>query len=85
MKTLLGATEMTTKLCKRTCWSNKYSTVILTPDISRERQEKCFPMQPIPDNVRWFKTGEEMHYFPLEKLQQLHTEVVDNTPAAFLP
>ena len=70
---------------ERTCWSDKYSTVIFNPDISRARQEKCFTMQPIPDYVRWLKTGGEMHYLPLEKLQQLHTEVVDNTPAAFLP
>ena len=68
-----------------TCWSDKYSTVIFNPNISREGQEKCFTMQPIPDYVRWFKTGGEMHYLPLEKLQQLHTEVVDNTPVAFLP
>ena len=26
-----------------------------------------------------------MHYLPLSKLQQRHTEVVDNTPAVFLP
>ena len=57
---------------ERTCWSDKYSTVIFNPDISRARQEKCFTMQPIPDYVRWLKTGGEMHYLPLEKLQQLH-------------
>lgn len=32
-----------------TCWSDKYSMVIFNPDIPRERQEKCFTMQPIPD------------------------------------
>ena len=64
---------------ERTCWSDKYSTVIFNPDISRAREDKCFTMQPIPDYVRWLKTGGEMHYLPLEKLQQLHTEVVDNT------
>ena len=32
-----------------TCCSDKYSMVIFNPDISREREEKCFTMQPIPD------------------------------------
>ena len=69
----------------RTCWSDKYSTVIINPDVPCERSEKFFTMQPIPDYVRWLHTGGEMHHLPLEKLQKLETEVVDNTPAAFLP
>ena len=32
-----------------TCWSDKYSTVIFNLDIPRERQEKCFTMQPCCD------------------------------------
>lgn len=69
---------------KRTCWSDKYCTVIFNPDVPHERQKKLFTMQPIPDHVRWLNTRGEMHYLLLEKLQQLQTHV-DNTPAAFLP
>ena len=68
----------------RTCWSDKYSTVIINPDVPCERPAKFLTMQPIPDYVRWCHTGGEMHHLPLEKLQKLETEVVDNTPAAFL-
>lgn len=35
--------------------------------------------------MRWLKIGGEIYYLPLSKLQQQHTEVVDNTPAVFLP
>ena len=32
--------------------------------------------QPVPDYVRWFKTGGELHYVPLEKLATLNTEII---------
>ena len=50
-----------------------------------KKNEKLFTMQAIPDYVRWLQTGGEMHYLPFEKLQRLQTQVVDNTPSAFLP
>ena len=42
-------------------------------------------MQPIPDYIRWLHTAGEMHYLPLEKMEKLDTDVVDETPGAFLP
>ena len=35
--------------------------------------------------MRWFKTGGELHYIPLEKLPTLNTENIDGTFGAFLP
>lgn len=68
----------------RTCWSDKYTTVVLNPDVPCKTEERFFTMQPIPDYVRWLQSGGEMHYLPQEKMQNLQTHV-DNTPAAFLP
>ena len=68
----------------RTCWSDKYTTVVLNPDVPCKTEERFFTMQPIPDYVRWLQTGGEMHYLLQEKMQNLQTHV-DNTPAAFLP
>ena len=65
------------------CCSDKYSTVIILTFHVKEKRNIS------PCNqfliMRWLKTGGEMHYLPLSKLQQRHTEVVDNTPAVFLP
>ena len=46
---------------------------------------KGLTSQPIPDYVRWYNTGGELHYVQLEKLTYLETEIVDATPGAFLP
>ena len=70
---------------KRTRWSDKYSTTILSPHIPADGGKTIFTSQPIPDYVRWFTTGGELHYLPLEKVLNLNTDVVDNTPGAFLP
>ena len=68
-----------------TCWTDKYSTTVFNPDLQEEGDKEIFTAQPIPDYVRWVKTGGELHYFPLQKVEKLQTEVVDNTPGAFLP
>ncbi|CAB4021307.1 Hypothetical predicted protein, partial [Paramuricea clavata] len=69
---------------EQTCWASKYATIIANPDILDEYKE-LLVAQPIPDYVRWYNTGGELHYIPLEKLLDLNTNVIDSTPAAFLP
>ena len=66
---------------EQTCISNKYTT-ILSPEIAEDDKKYLFA-QPIPDYVRWFKSGGELHYFPFEKMKKLNTDVIDATPAAF--
>ena len=68
----------------QTCLSNKYCTTILSPEISEHDKMYLFA-QPIPDYVRWLKTGGELHYFLFEKITKIDTDVIDATPAAFLP
>ena len=69
---------------EQTCISNKYTT-ILSPEIAEDDKKYLFA-QPIPDYVRWFKSGGELlHYFSFEKMKKLNTDVIDATPAAFLP
>ena len=68
----------------RTCWTDKYSTTVFNPDLQEEGDKEIFTAQPIPDYVKWIKTGGELHYLPLQKVDKLQTEVVDNTPGAFL-
>ena len=71
---------------EQTCWANKYSTIILNVD--EEIVDDCkeyLIKQPVPDYVRWFKTGGELHYIPLEKLPTLNIENIDGTFGAFLP
>ena len=67
----------------RTCWSDKYTTVIYSylqdHDLTIRRHE----LQPLPDYIRWFKTG-ELHYLPLEERELLSGEW-DNIPGVFLP
>lgn len=70
---------------QRTCWMDKYSTTIFNPDVECDSEIEAFTVQPLPDYVRWISTGGEVHYLPLEKVQKLDTQVVDGTPAAFLP
>ena len=89
MKPLLGATEMTT----RTAMTKKANALVVPTSTPRWYLILTFHVKDkrsvSPCNqfliMRWLKTGGEMHYLPLSKLQQRHTEVVDNTPAVFLP
>ena len=66
---------------RRTCWSDKYTTVIYSQDenIHCRRSE----LQPLPDYIRWFHTR-ELHYLPLEERALLLGEWDDN-PGAYLP
>ena len=69
---------------ERTCWSDKYSTTFFNPEYEQWGTEMFTP-QPIPAYVRWLDTGGELHYLPIEKLHLLKTEVVNETPSAYLP
>lgn len=70
---------------QRTCWMDKYSTMIFNPDVECDSGIEAFTFQPLPDYIRWILTGSELHYLPLEKVQKLVTQVVADTPGAFLP
>ncbi|CAB4026118.1 Hypothetical predicted protein [Paramuricea clavata] len=71
---------------EHTCWADKYSTTILNRDIDIAQEHiESLTSQPIPDYVRWYNTGGELHYLPLEKVISLQTEVVDATPGIYLP
>ena len=70
---------------QRTCWMDKYSTMICNPDVECNSGIEAFTFQPLPDYIRWILTGGELHYLPLEKVQKLVTKVVADTPGAFLP
>ncbi len=76
--------NMFDKEMEQTCWANKYSMVVLKPEISDEYKELLIS-QPIPDYVTWHKSSGELHFLPLEKLNQLNTDVIDATPGIFLP
>ena len=55
-----------------TCWSDKYSTTIINPDVEHEFVDRMYlTIQPIPDYVRWLRSGGEMHYLSLETQQKL--------------
>ena len=70
---------------QRTCWVDKYSTIILNPDVEHDSGIDDFTIQPLPDYVRWIETGGELHYLPLEKIKRLDVQIISDTPAAFLP
>ena len=65
----------------RTAWLDKYTSCFYsaTDDTSIKR----FELQPIPDYLRWLKTG-ELHYLPLEE-RVLLLGPWDDVPGAYLP
>ncbi|KXJ18944.1 hypothetical protein AC249_AIPGENE25645 [Exaiptasia diaphana] len=72
----------------RTCWRDKYSCVIYNPDLmSTNEEEKYFEIQPIPDYVRWFDSGGELHYLSQENANAVANEIsaINETPAMYLP
>ena len=70
----------------QTCWANKYSATVLNTELELlDDDQNGLIAQPIPDYVRWYQTGGELHYVPFEKLSSLNTEIIDGTPGAFLP
>ena len=62
-----------------TCWADKYSTTIY----SYSMEGRNYQLQPIPDYLRWFRTG-EAHYLPLEVALLLKGSWI-TIPAVFLP
>ena len=68
---------------KVTCWSDKYSTVLYSPEV--EVACNRYELQPLPDYIRWIRTG-ELHYLPLEETVNLaHDRSWTDIPGAFLP
>ena len=63
-----------------TCWADKYSTTIY----SYSMEGSNYQLQPIPDYLRWFRTG-EAHYLPLEEVALLLKGSWITIPAVFLP
>ena len=66
---------------KRSSWLDKYTTSLYS--IS-DTECKRYELQPVPDFLRWFKTG-ELHYLPLEERKLLKEGPWDNIPEAYLP
>ena len=62
-----------------TCWADKYSTTVYSCSMDGNNHE----LQPIPDFLRGFRTG-EAHYLPLEEVALLKGSWI-NIPAIFLP
>ena len=69
----------------RSCWMDKYSTTIINPDLECDLSTNALTIQPVPDYVRWYMRGGELHYLPLEKIRKRNTQVIDKTPGAFFP
>ena len=64
----------------RTSWTDKYTTSLYSlGDIQCRRYE----LQPIPDYLRWFRTG-ELHYLALEERALLRGPW-DEIPASYMP
>ena len=64
----------------RTSWTDKYTTALYSiGDIQSRRYE----LQPIPDYLRWFRTG-ELHYLALEERALLRGPW-DEIPASYMP
>eukprot|EP00112_Aurelia_sp_Birch-Aquarium-sp1_P021266 Seg568.7 transcript_id=Seg568.7/GoldUCD/mRNA.D3Y31 product=Vertnin protein_id=Seg568.7/GoldUCD/D3Y31 len=63
-------------------WNDKYTFCSVQNDESI--RNKGIIWQPIPDYVRWHKSG-ELHYLPLDIRQQLPEGIWDNEPGLFLP
>ena len=67
---------------KITSWRDKYTTVLysMKSDISCNRHE----LQPLPDYIRWIKTG-ELHYLPMEEASIISNGPWTDISGAFLP
>ena len=66
-----------------TSWKDKYTTVLYSP--KREITCNRYELQPLPDYIRWTKTG-ELHYLPLEEAANIaHGRSWTDIPGAFLP
>ena len=65
----------------RTAWRDRYTTAIF--DDSSLFQS--YILQPVPDYVRWYLTGGEMHYMPFEQRCDFVTGPWNCSPELFLP
>ena len=66
----------------KTAWLDKYTTALYTTDYE-EVNYRRYELQPIPDYLRWYKTG-ELHYLPLEERTSL-VGPWDAIPGVYLP
>lgn len=66
----------------RTAWLDKYTACFYTSKDGDDDLRR-FELQPIPDYLRWIKTG-ELHYLPLEE-RVLLLGPWDDIPGAYLP
>ena len=64
----------------RTAWTDKYTTSLYS---LHNPQCRRYELQPVPDYLRWYKTG-ELHYLPLEE-RSLLKGPWDEIPGAYLP
>lgn len=74
---LINETRSTIK----TTWKDKYTTTI--SDDSSLFQSHT--LQPVPDYVRWYLKGGEMHYLPYEQRRGLADGLWNEIPELFLP
>ena len=66
---------------KRTSWLDQYTTSVYSIG---DVECKQYELQPVPDYLRWYKTG-ELHYLPLEERTLLNKGPWDDIPEAYLP
>lgn len=64
----------------RMAWRDKYTTAVF--DDSSLVQS--YILQPVPDYVKWYFTGGEMHYMPFELRHDFVTGTWDCSPELFL-
>lgn len=65
----------------KTAWQDKYTTAIFNDSSLFQR----YVLQPIPDYVRWYLSGGEMHYLPYEQRRDFVYGPWDDIPELFLP
>ena len=65
----------------RTSWRGKYVAVFYSPS---GFITKRYELQPLPDYIRWVKTG-ELHYLPFEETSAIYNGPWMDIPDAFLP
>ena len=69
-----------------TVYKDKYTFATYRNDLGWKGQVlDPFERQPLPDYIRWFSTGGELHYLPYEKRRSFPTGPWDQCPGLFLP
>ena len=66
---------------QRTSWRGKYVAAFYSPTDSITKR---YELQPLPDYIRWMKTG-ELHYLPFEETTAIYSGPWMDIPDAFLP